>query len=120
MIDAEAGIRSKESDKHLPARQGCVQTSVSLLLIAGTLLEHHAHIADSEVARPAVADAFLYKLATCLAHFSQILVSRKNNSLIFRQWLRPSRSVCHSANTSRQRGIVQACAARLEACELLK
>src|SRR5438552_14277946 len=106
MIDAKTRVRGEKANEKLPARQSCIQTSVSLLLIPGALLKNHAGIADSEVAWPAMADLFLYKFPTCLAHFPQILVSRKNNSLIFRQWLCPRRSVCHSANAGSQRRII--------------
>src|SRR5215469_13303985 len=56
VIDGKTGESSKKPGKQLPTRQGCVQTSVSLLLIAGALLKNHAGIADSEIAGPTVAD----------------------------------------------------------------
>src|SRR5262249_2264137 len=85
MIDAEARISSKEHNEHLSARQSCIQTIVRFLLVCPALLENHAHIADSEVAWPAVTDTFLYELATCLAHPAQVIGSRKTNSLILWQ-----------------------------------
>src|SRR4029077_9248166 len=106
VIDAETRVSSKEANEHLPARQSCIQTSVRLLLVSGALLKHHASIADSEVAWPAVADVFLKNFATCRGHLPQILVSRKNDSLIFWQWLCPSRLVCDSANAGSQCRII--------------
>src|SRR5215211_4323233 len=55
-----------------------------------------------------------------LAHFLQVLVSWKDNSLIFRQRLHPSRQPGQSANASRQRRVIQGSTSRLEPCKLLK
>src|SRR5438552_5866503 len=56
VIDAETGVRSKKTNKQLPALQSCIQMSVSFLLVSGALLKNHAGIADSEIAGPAMAD----------------------------------------------------------------
>src|SRR5215831_18580198 len=120
MIDAEARISSKEHNEHLSARQSCIQTIVRFLLVCPALLENHAHIADSEVAWPAVTDTFLYELATCLAHPAQVIVSRKNNSLILWQRVCPGVSIRHKANSCGQRCLIQGNAARVEPRELLK
>src|SRR5215831_2631322 len=102
MIDAEAGISSKENNEHLSARQSCVQAIVRFLLVRRALLKNHAHIAESEVAWPAVTDTLLYELATCLAHLPHVVVSRKNNSLIL--WQRVCRGVSmrHNPNACSQ------------------
>ena len=56
VIDAETGESSKKTNKQLPPRQSCIQTSVRLLLIPRTMLKNHPGITDSEVAGPAMAD----------------------------------------------------------------
>src|SRR4029077_286744 len=55
-----------------------------------------------------------------LTHFLQVLVSRKDNSLICRQRLRPSRLACHGANASCKRRIIQGSTSRLETRKLFE
>ena len=102
VVDGETGKSSKKADKQLPTRQGCVQMSVGLLLIPGARLKNHAGIADSEIAGPAMTDVQLHKFATRLAHFPQVFVARKNNSLILWQRLYPRLPACDSANADSQ------------------
>src|SRR6266446_6365300 len=120
MIDAELGVSGKKYDEQLAALQSCIQLSVSPFLIARTVLKHHPGIADSEVTRPTMSDAYLHEFAMGLAHFLQVLVSRKHNSLIFRQWLRPSRLAGQSANASRQCRVVQGSTSRLKLRKFLE
>src|ERR1700757_2184722 len=55
-----------------------------------------------------------------LAHFLQVLVSWKNNSLVVRERIRPSRLACQSANASRQHIVVQWSTAWIEARKFLE
>src|ERR1051326_3875522 len=83
VIDGEMGESSNKTNKQLPARQSCIQMSVSLLLIAGTLQENHANVADSKIDRPALAYTYLDDFAAPLTHFPEIFISRKNDPLIW-------------------------------------
>ena len=56
VIDGEPGISCKKCDEQLAARQRRIQPSVSLFLVAGTVLKHHPGIADSKVTRPTMPD----------------------------------------------------------------
>src|SRR5437763_14275504 len=98
MINTEFRISRKIADEQITMREGGIEIGVSSLLIFAAVLEKHSAIAWPKIGYEPAADSSLKHLRASFAHFVQICVAWKNDSLVFRQCFAPGRAMRDRAN----------------------